>query len=180
MNITQYSLKLLRELPPQKQAKTLLLTGILLLSLGSNFILMQDVHETSDEASWSRVSASLTSQPEIWKSDKSLYTFGIKFQSADGVHAKTYLYAQKARFEAANLERSTPLLVDIANTEKGSIAERLIAPNGMVLYDPALAAYVTNVRNRETARAVIIFTGAGIGLLIGAAVIYCELRIRGH
>ncbi|WP_409322749.1 hypothetical protein, partial [Pseudomonas putida] len=55
-------------------------------------------------------------------------------------------------------------------------AQRLIAPNGMFLYDSAMAAHVTNVRNRETTLAVIIFSFIGISILIAAAAIYYRPR----
>jgi hypothetical protein len=63
-----------------------------------------------------------------------------------------------------------------ANSKSAATAQRLIAPNGMFLYDSAMAAHVTNVRNRETTLAVIIFSFSGISILIAAAAIYYRPR----
>ncbi len=176
MDIWQYSLKLMRELPPRKQAKALLLAGILNLILSASFTLMWREHEKTSEESWLRVPASLTSKPETWDSDRSLYTFSIMFKTLDGKRYNTHLYAEKIYYDAAKLDRNTPLFVDIATSERAATVQRLIAPNGMFLYDPALAAHVTHVRNRETTLAVIIFSVAGISTLISAAAIYYRPR----
>ncbi|MGE8112300.1 hypothetical protein [Pseudomonas sp. NPDC086566] len=172
MNIWQYSLKLMRELPPRKQAKALLLGGILNLILSAGFTLMWHEHEKTSEESWLRVPASLTSKPETWDSDRSLYTFSIRFKTSNGKRYNPHLYAEKIYYDAANLDRNAPLFVDIATSKSAATVQRLIAPNGMVLYDPAMAAHVTHVRNRETTLAVIIFSFSGISILIATAVIY--------
>jgi len=98
------------------------------------------------------------------------------FKTLDGKRYNTHLYAEKIYYDAAKLDRNTPLFVDIATSERAATAQRLIAPNGMFLYDPALAAHVTHVRNRETTLAVIIFSVAGISTLISAAAIYYRPR----
>ncbi|MFZ5935149.1 hypothetical protein ACOKS3_09945 [Pseudomonas sp. HS6-2] len=176
MDIWQYSLKLMRELPPRKQAKALLLGGILNLILSASFSLMWREHEKTSEESWLRVPASLTSKPETLDSDRSLYTFSIKFKTSNGKHHNAHLYANKIYYDAASLDLNTPLLVDIATSKSAATAQRLIAPSGMFLYDSAMAAHVTNVRNRETTLAVIIFSFSGISILIAAAVIYYRPR----
>ncbi|WP_146049000.1 hypothetical protein [Pseudomonas putida] len=176
MDIWQYSLKLMRELPPRKQAKALLLGGILNLILSASFSLMWREHKKTSEESWLRVPASLTSKPETWDSDRSLYTFSIIFKTSNGKRYNPHLYAEKIYYDAANLDRNTPLFVDIATSKGTATVQHLIAPNGMFLYDSAMAAHVTNVRNRETTLAVIIFSFSGISILIAAAVIYYRPR----
>lgn len=176
MNIWQQSLKLIRELPPHNQAKALLIGGLINLTLGASFTFLWREHKNTNEELWSRVPASLTSKPETWVSDRSLYTFSIKFKTSNGKHQNAYLYADKIYYDAANLDRNTLLFVDIATSESAATAQRLIAPNGMFLYDPALAAHVTNVRNRETILAVIIFSFSGISILIAAAAISYRSR----
>ncbi|WP_449434617.1 hypothetical protein [Pseudomonas putida] len=172
MNIWQYSLKLMRELPPHDQVKLLLISGLFLLTLSACFTLMWREQNLSSEVSWSRVPASIISKPEIWNSDKSLYTFAIKFNTSDKKHHTAYLYAEKLYYDAANLDRNTPLLADIETTEKGAKAKRLIAPNGMILYDPLLETHITNAHNREVTLAVILFSVIGISNFIAAAAIY--------
>lgn len=176
MNIWQQSLKLIRELPPHKQAKALLVGGLINLIIGATFTLMWREHKKFNEEGWSRVPAFLNSKPETWDSDKSLYTFSIKFKTTNGKHHNAHLHADKIYYDAANVDLNTPLFVDIATFESTTTVERLIAPNGMFLYDPALAAHVTNLRNRETALAVIIFSFSGISFLIAAAAIYYRPR----
>ncbi|MFP3394409.1 hypothetical protein SB782_37165, partial [Brevibacillus sp. SIMBA_076] len=80
-----------------------------------------------------------------WDSDKSLYTFSIKFKTSNGKHHNAHLYADKIYYDAASLDLNTPLFVDIATSKSAATAQRLIAPNGMFLYDSAMAAHVTNV-----------------------------------
>ncbi|PVZ35171.1 hypothetical protein [Pseudomonas sp. CC120222-01a] len=172
MNIWQYSLKLMCELPPHKQAKALLISGILNLILSASFTFMWREHKNTSEESWSRAPASLTSVPETWDSDKSLYTFSIKFKSPNGKHYSAQLYANKIYYDAADLNPSTPLFVDVVVLENAATVQRLIAPNGMFLYDSSLAAHVTNVNNKETTLAVIVFSVVGISTLIAAAAIY--------
>lgn len=172
MNIWQQSLKLVRELPPHKQAKALLIGGLINLTLGASFTFMWREHKNTNEELWSRAPAFLTSKPETWDSDRSLYTFSIKFKTSNGKHHNAHLYADKINYDAANPDRNTPLFVDIATSKSAATVQRLIAPNGMVLYDPAMAAHVTHVRNRETTLAVIIFSFSGISILIATAVIY--------
>ncbi|HDS1709401.1 MULTISPECIES: hypothetical protein [Pseudomonas] len=176
MNIWQQSLKLIRELPPHKQAKALLIGGLINLTLGTSFTFMWREHKNTNEELWSRVPAFLTSKPETWDSDKSLYTFSIKFKTSNGKHHNAHLYAEKIYFDAASLDLNTPLFVDIATSKSAATAQRLIAPNGMFLYDSAMAAHVINVRNRETTLAVIIFSFSGISILIAAAAIYYRPR----
>ncbi|MEW7376938.1 hypothetical protein AB2S22_22475, partial [Pseudomonas putida] len=141
MNIWQQSLKLIRELPPHKQAKALLIGGLINLTLGTSFTFMWREHKNTNEELWSRVPAFLTSKPETWDSDKSLYTFSIKFKTSNGKHHNAHLYAEKIYYDAASLDLNTPLFVDIATSKDAPI--NLSCSRGKLQFSRHLQRYWT-------------------------------------
>jgi hypothetical protein len=161
----------MRGLKPHEQVKSLLGGGITLLALSACFTLLWREHSLPSEQSWSRVSASLNSEPETWESDKNLYAFSVKFITAEGKHHRAQIFAEKLYYNTAHLDRNTPLLADIATTEKGIKVKRLLAPNGIFLYDPPMEAHIIKVRNRETTIAVFLSLILGIISVAAAATI---------
>lgn len=164
-------LNLMQSLSHRDQVKSLLLSGLLLITLSAGFSFNLQEKPIPNERRLLRLPASSISKVETWKNDKLLYTYLIKYRTPDGQTHTARSYAEKIYYEASNLNSTPVLFIDIENTITGPSIKRVITTGGIFLYDPLLEARVINTLNGETITAITSFFIMGVLFLLGAGAV---------
>jgi hypothetical protein len=164
-------IKLMASLSPHDRAKCLSLTGLTFLCFPPIYLYGFGEKVEPITAPWTRMPAQLISTPEIWEYEKSIYGLGISYNAPDGQRIKAWMYVDRARYDAANISKTTPLFVDIEDTQSGTIARRL-STNDTVLSDPSLRQLVNETSDRKAVEGIVFFCTLSLLSFVGAAVTY--------
>ncbi|KYC24721.1 MULTISPECIES: hypothetical protein [Pseudomonas] len=170
-------MQMMRALEPGKRVTCLLFAG----SIFFCFVLAQLTMRTEDPepitAPWVSVRATLASAPDTWDYDKSLYTFQITYKEPSGQVTRRRIYAQKTRYDAANINKKTPLFVEIEDALSGPIVRRLSTDNE-VLYEPSLKQYVIEIYNLALLEGTVFFSLLSLASFGAAGVMHWQNRQR--
>jgi hypothetical protein len=126
---------------------------------------------------WIRVPAHITSAPEKWKPDRSLYSFNIAYRAKNGQKIQSQVFAHKSRYDAANISKTTPLFVEVIDTLPHPIVRRL-STQDEVLYDPALRQFVRERNHWELIEVIVFCCMFSLASFIAAGIIYWQNRKR--
>lgn len=166
-------IKLMRSMPAHDRVKCLLLTGIAFLFLLPIFLYNFGEKIEPVTAPWVRTPASLTSNPEIWEYDKSIYGVGVRYNAPNGQRVKTWMYVDRSRYDNANVSKATPLFVEVENTLSGPIA-RTLSTKDEILSDPSLRQRVNETSDRKAVEGIVFFCTFSLLSFAGAAVIHWQ------
>lgn len=167
--------EIMQALEPHKRMTSMLLIGFIFLCFIPIYLTNWNSSTQPVTAPWVRVPATLTSKPELWEHDKSIYSFGITYTEPSGHLIKTWVYAEKARFDAANLSKATPLFADVEDALAGSIVRQL-STSDEILYDQAIKKYVIETYNREAVEGIVFFSLLSLASFVAAGVMHWQIR----
>ncbi|PYG73437.1 hypothetical protein N436_04920 [Pseudomonas sp. RV120224-01b] len=170
-------LQMMRALDPAKRVTSLLFVGTFFACLALAHLTVWKEAPEPVTAPWVSVRAALASAPETWDYDRSLYTFRIAYKEPSGQVTQRRVYTHKARYDAANINKKTPLFADIEDALTGPIIRRLSTGSG-VLYEPALKEYVIEKYNRGLLEGLVFFSLLSLVSFIAAGVMHWQNRKR--
>ncbi|WP_085624206.1 MULTISPECIES: hypothetical protein [unclassified Pseudomonas] len=170
-------IEIMQALEPHKRMTCMLLIGFIFLCFIPIFLTSWKSSTQPVTAPWVRVPATLTSKPQLWEHDKSFYGFGISYTEPGGKLIKTWVYAEKARLDAVNLTKTTPLFVDVEDALSGSIVRRL-STSDEILYDQVIKQYVIETYNREAVEGIVFFSLLSLASFVAAGVMHWQNRKR--
>ncbi|MCE7763296.1 hypothetical protein GQL56_11655 [Pseudomonas putida] len=170
-------IQMMHALEPGKRVSCLLLAGSIFSCLALAPLAVWREEPAPVTAPWVSVRATLASEPEAWDYDKSIYTFRIAYKEPSGQVTKRRIYAHKARYDAANINKKTPFFVEIEDALSGPIVRRLSTGNE-VLYEPALKQYVIEIYNRALLDGIVFFSLLGLASFVAAGVMHWQNRQR--
>ncbi|MCO7593085.1 MULTISPECIES: hypothetical protein [Pseudomonas] len=170
-------IKMMQALEPHKRVTCMLFAGFIFLCFLPLFFMNWEKSTQPATSPWVRAPAALASNPETWRHDKSLYSFAIVYKQPERQPVKTWVYAHKARYDAAKISKTTPLFVEVEDALSGPIVRRLSASDE-TLYDPALKQYVIETYNRQSVEGIVFFSTLGLASFIAAGVMHWQNRQR--
>ncbi|MEN5217352.1 hypothetical protein ABE484_15960 [Pseudomonas pudica] len=170
-------LQMMCALDPAQRVTSLLFVGTFFACLALAHLTVWKEAPEPVTAPWVSVRAALASAPETWDYDKSLYTFRIAYKEPSGQVTRRRIYAQKTRYDAANINKKTPLFVEIEDALSGPIVRRLSTDNE-VLYEPSLKEYVIEIYNRALLEGTVFFSLLSLASFGAAGVMHWQNRQR--
>ncbi|HGM4962861.1 TPA: hypothetical protein ACKP0L_001129 [Pseudomonas putida] len=170
-------IEMMKELEPHRRMTCMLLIGSIFLCFIPFYLTSWRDSTQLVNAPWVRVPATLVSKPQIWSHDRSYYGFGIAYNEPAGKRIETWVYAEKARFDAADLSKATPLFVEIEDSLSGPTVRRL-STSEEILYDPSIKKYVIETYNREAVEGIVFFSLLGLASFVAAGVMHWQNRQR--
>ncbi len=166
-------IKLMRSLPAQDRVKCLVLNGCALLCLLPIFLYGFGEKINPVTAPWVRMPALLSSKPEIWEYDKSIYGIGVRYNAPNGQKLKAWIYVDRSRYDNANISKATPLFVEVEDTLSGPIV-RTLSTEDEILSDPSLRQRVNETSDRKAATGMMFVCTLSLLSFSGAAVIHWQ------
>ncbi|MFJ4453669.1 hypothetical protein ACIP1G_07245 [Pseudomonas sp. NPDC089392] len=170
-------LQMMRALEPVKRVTSLLFVGTFWACLALAHLTVWKEAPEPVAAPWVSVRVTFASAPETWDYDRSLYTFRIAYKEPSGQVTQRRVYTHKARYDAANIDKKTPLFAEIEDALTGPIIRRL-STRSEVLYEPALKEYVNEKYNRGLLEGIVLCSLPSLASFVAAGVMHWQNRKR--
>lgn len=103
-------IEIMQALEPHKRMTSMLLIGFIFLCFIPIYLTNWHSSTQPVTAPWVRVPATLTSKPELWEHDKSIYSFGIAYTEPSGHLIKHGFMQKKPASTPPTLARQRPCL----------------------------------------------------------------------
>lgn len=167
--------ELMRSLSPLEQVRSLLLAGSVFTCIAPSFLAFLSTPTEPANFPSIRLPATLASEMNAWKYDDRIYETSIYFQVPGARRTKRYIYLYRSTYDFYNINKSTPLFVEIQHTPTGITVRRLLAGT-IELSNSLLQEHINSVNDRKVLKALFWFSTLGALCFVGAGAIHCLNR----
>ncbi|MFJ4375793.1 hypothetical protein ACIP1T_24675 [Pseudomonas japonica] len=166
-------IKFVMGLPPPLRLRVLWATGFGLTGLAIVFMsVFWQKPVPSSESQWMVVSGYVSTEPEPWSEDRSLFHFAVRYVVPEGMRDRAPAYSAKRPYALAQVKKGSKVLVDIEYVDGKVIVQRVRSVHGIQLFDPLLRTYVRQVENRSLMLSCSVFVVFGFSCLVAAAFLH--------